>query len=148
MMLVATAAIPPGSEVRIDYEAGGSVYWGAARPVERPTWRDARVSPPPPTPEEPVVHRLSELRAAAALRQVPPPCPEPHEPREVVPWEGASGGDARLMAIVPRLHRDTVGRSQRYLWAMVSTQVPGRNGQECHIRWQELNPPWALGAVE
>ena len=139
IMLVATAHIEAGAEVRFDYEAGGSTYWASACPEERLSWREARVSPPPPTPEEPVVDRMSELRAAAALRQAPPPCREPIEERPVVPWEGAAGGDVRLQAIVPLLQRDAARHSQRYLWAMASTHLPGRTGQECYTRWLELD---------
>lgn len=137
MVLVATRPISLGEEVRFDYEAGGSTYWTHARPAECHGWKRARVSPPPPTAEEPVIDRLLELRAAAALRQLPPPCREPRE-EEALAWEGPAGGDQRLSTIVPILQRNAGTKSKCSVWAMAATHVPGRTGHECYQRWHAL----------
>lgn len=126
------------AQVRIDYEDGGEAsYWGALghAPSER-EWRKVRVRPPPPENEEPVIGRLPALQAASAQRSEAPPChvPAPYSPCD---WDGASGGDARLHAIVPLL--STNGRdANNSAWSLVSTHVPGRSGRECRDRWQVI----------
>ena len=138
LMIVATESIDAGQEVRIDYEGGGNdSYWAVLgqAPVET-DWRRVRVQPPPPPCDELVCHRLLELETAASLRQVPPPCSVPAS-RSPIPWDGASGGDARLHAIVPMLSSN--GReANQSAWPLVSTHVPGRTGRECKDRWEVI----------
>jgi hypothetical protein len=70
MVLVATEPIPPGGEVRIDYEVDTHrpTYWlGGTGPPKETEWRDLRVPTPPPTPEEPVIRRLTKLIAMIAM---------------------------------------------------------------------------------
>jgi hypothetical protein len=136
MMLVAMEPIEAGREIRIDYELGPeATYWTAlgCSPAES-DWRAARVQPPPPSGEEPVYDRLQELQAAAESGRQPPACQVPRLCTPV-PWEGPSGGDARLHAIVPLL--STNGRdANQSAWPLVSTHVPGRSGRECKQRWE------------
>ena len=135
MMLVAAQPIAAGEEIRINYEEGGSSYWDVlgCAPVEGP-WRLARVPPPPPSGEDPVYDRLQELQDAAATGQEPRSCKVPALSAPI-PWDGASGGDARLHQVVPLL--STNGReANESAWALVSTHVPGRSGRECRERWK------------
>ena len=137
MMLVAAESIAAGEEIRINYEEGGSSYWNAlgCAPVDGP-WRLARVPPPPASGEEPVCDRLQELQEAAATGQEPPPCKVPALSAPI-PWDGPSGGDARLHQIVPLL--STNGREANdSAWPLVSTHVPGRSGRECRDRWKMI----------
>ena len=171
MMLVAMEAIEAGCEIRIDYEHGGSSYWKelGMSPAET-SWRSTRVRPPPPAADpEPVFDRLVELRTAAALGQSPPPCVEPRgvDLSLAVPWEGTSGGDARLKAVVPLLaapsghtrapssslatdrlseagsSADPLASLRQLhvsdaLWSLVATHLPGRTGLACKQRWQHI----------
>ena len=117
-------------------EDGECNYWDGQPPAETAHWRQTRVPPPPPTADEPVHDRLQALQAAAELRQEAPPCPVPRY-IDPIPWEGESGGDARLRAVVPLL--STNGRhASPSSWPLVSSHVPGRSGRECRERWQLL----------
>ena len=139
MMLVALEEIPAGGEIRINYDAGLAAhregYWRGVAPPET-QWRHRTMSPPPPTGDEPVINRLSHLRAAAASGQSTPACHSLQLPSDghVLPWSGESGGDVRLRALVPMLAHG--GGSMH--WAMISTHLPGRSGRECRERWQQL----------
>ncbi|KAL1530056.1 hypothetical protein AB1Y20_000978 [Prymnesium parvum] len=135
VVLVATTHIRPGEEIRFDYEASNGST--SPRAEESVAWRSVRINPPPPALGEPIIDRLAELRAAAAARQeVPTMCPELLQREEPTRWEGDAGGDARLSAIVPLLQREVSGSS---VWAIASSHVPGRSGQECYARWLELH---------
>ena len=142
MMLVASEHIDAGQEIRVDYEGGGVAtvggsYWDVLghTPSEGRAWRKVRHHPPPPANEVPVIDRLEALQAAVAARRggEAPPCHVP-APRAPTPWEGASGGDARLHAIVPLLSANSRDANQS-AWPIVSTHVPGRSGRECKERW-------------
>ena len=126
MLLVALEPIEAGQEVRIDYEdgvAGEAAYWAGTPPSETGAWRCVRVHPPPPTLEEPFYARLKDRR---------------EEPRPVVrsplPWEGPTGGDARLHALVP-LFSISNRHANESAWPLVSTHLPGRSRRECRERW-------------
>ena len=60
-------------------------------------------------------------------------------------WDGPTGGDARLRAIVPLF--STNGHDANYpgAWALIATHLPGRRGRECQERWLQLQ---ALDAAE
>ena len=135
MMLVATEPIDAGQEIRINYEGGDDAsYWDAlGHTPSESTWRQVRVDPPPAANEEPVFNRLQELQAAVEVRSEAPPC---HVPAvcSPIPWGGASGGDARLHAIVPLLSANARDINHS-AWPLVSTHVPGRSGRECRDRW-------------
>jgi len=137
VMLVASERIEAGQELRIDYEDGGDTnYWNGEEPPET-CWRRSRVHPPPPGPDEPVYNRLQELQAAAAIRDDAPPCAFPSSQAEPIAWTGATGGDARLRALLSLL--SVGGRDANPIpWSLVSTHVPGRSGRECKDRWTEL----------
>lgn len=139
MMLVALEEIPAGGEIRINYDDGLAAnregYWRGVAPPET-SWRHRKITPPPPTGDEPVINRLSQLRAAAASGRPVPVCPEIQVLSEghVLPWSGEAGGDMRLRTLVPMLAQ---GAGSMH-WAMISTHLPGRSGRECRERWQQL----------
>jgi hypothetical protein len=138
MMLVAAEPIAAGQEVRLNYEEGGEgQYWDilGERPAEG-AWREQFVRPPPPSGEEPIANRLQELQTAAELKREAPPCSVPLA-KSPVPWEGTSGGDARLHAIVPLLSTNS-RVANNSAWPLVSTHVLGRSGRECRERWQTI----------
>ena len=128
MVLVASEHIEPGQEVRINYE-GGSVgtYWHVLGEVPAEgAWREARIRPPP---------AAGGGTARVAAWSDEPVCSALWQCRSPIPWEGRSGGDTRLHAIVPLL--STNGRqANASAWPLVSTHVPGRSGRECRDRWQ------------
>ena len=162
MVLVASEAISPGAEIRIDYESGNkakgkakgssSTYWGAAgmpqQPHESDAWRAARRHPPPPAASaERLVDGLSRLqRAAAASAAAESEAGGlllllPDEGGAQLPWTGEGGGDARLRVVVPLLSRRFTGLKEQKLssqWASVATHLPGRSGRECCERWGQL----------
>jgi len=134
MVLVASEPIAAGQEVRIDYEGGNVAnYWHVLGevPVEGP-WRTARVRAPPSFGTEPVYHSTHKLQAGSDE-----PCSLPWQRRSPIPWEGSSGGDARLHAIVPLLSTN-YRQANASAWPLVSTHVPGRSGRECRDRWQMI----------
>ena len=140
MVIVATERIAAGYEIRINYEHTDGTYWKGASPAET-AWRTLHVTPPPATGEQPVVNRLAELQAAAALGRATPRKPRDHV--EGLPWEGEDGGDVRLRVLVPLLATKTYGfggvlARVAYNWPMVATHLPGRSGHECRDRWLDL----------
>ena len=125
MLIVALEPIEAGQEVRINYEDGetGEVgYWAGQTPSET-TWRRVRVHPPPPTLEEPSHVRLEDWREESSLAI-----------RSVLPWDGLTGGDARLQALVP-LFSSSNRHANESAWPLVSTHLPGRSWRECRERW-------------
>ena len=125
----------PAGEVRIDYDSNGeerTLYWGGKAPPEV-CFRDFRVTPPPPTGDEPIVGWLAAMQTAAAAGEPLPPIPEP-EACAPIPWE--AGGDERLRAAVSRLLRGRAPSLHKYIsWAAISTHLPGRSGRECRERF-------------
>ena len=124
MLLVAVEPIEAGQEVRIDYEdgaAGEAVYWAGGPPSET-AWRRVRLHPPPPTLEEPSYARLDERMESTTAR------------RPTLPWEGPTGGDARLQALVT-LFSISNHQATACDWQLVSTHLPGRSWRECRERW-------------
>ena len=129
MLIVALEPIEPGQEVRIDYEDGETsevAYW-AGQPPSETTWRSVRIHPPPPTLEEPFYVRLEDWRGE----------PGPTIERQVLPWEGPTGGDARLQALVP-LFSISSSHANESAWPLVATHMPGRSWRECRERWMLL----------
>jgi len=159
--MVATEAIPEGGEVRINYEGGKKrqkhehTFWGEETPQETPSWRDARVAPPPlpaglpPSTHLALVGALEHVLAAerdpkkplsAELRQKLDaiyPLPLPPLPwQELDPRTGqlADRGDTRLRRLAPEL----MISNRRCFWGVLATHIPGRSGYECYQRWQLL----------
>lgn len=62
LWLVATEPIAAGTELRFDYEEGGSNYWQGFPPRES-EWRTERIPAPPPSGVEPTVDYLPALLA-------------------------------------------------------------------------------------
>ena len=89
LWVVATERIPPGCEIRVNYEAAGSEgqYWKALgiAPSEG-NWKEVRLPPLPPA---------AGLAGEGGAYGHAPPLP--------LPWEGTNGGDARLRTLVPML---------------------------------------------
>ena len=123
MLIVALEAIEAGQEVRIDYEdseaSGETAYWADRPPIET-AWRCVRIHPPPPTLEEPSYGKLEESSP---------------EIRTPLPWEGHTGGDARLQALVPLFSTSTNRQANESAWPLVSTHLLGRSWRECRERW-------------
>jgi len=152
MVLVAAEPIEAGCEIRIDYDAGRkrAQYWGVATgmpvPCQDDAWRHERRTPPPPAAAaEPLVDGLLRLQRAA---RAPASDAEAasgalvrmigDEPVAPLPWDGARGGDARLLLLVPRLAKKLHGLKDRpgsSHWAIVASHLPGRSGRECSERW-------------
>ena len=166
MVLVASEAITPGAEIRIDYESGNKAkgssgtYWGAAgmpqQPHESDAWRAARRHPPPPAASaERLVDGLSRLQRAAAASAAAESFDGlllllPDEGGAQLPWAGEGGGDARLRVVVPLLARRFTGLKEQKLssqWASVATHLPGRSGRECCERWAQLAAAAAAAAA-
>ena len=125
-----------GAELRVNYEAGKSIYWkqSGRTPVET-AWRGVRVRPPPPSGAEPEVTDESLLPKGAAncfpgyttraspqlsalSRRVSPPAP----------WHGASGGDERLRVLVPLLlQANPCGGATRIKPPSIDTRVCARS---------------------
>ena len=125
MLLVAVEPIEAGQEVRIDYEdgaAGEAVYWADGPPSET-AWHRVRLHPPPPTLEEPSYARLDEWMESTTAR------------RPTLPWEGPTGGDARLQALVTLFSISNHQATGACDWQLVSTHLPGRSWRECRERW-------------
>ena len=122
MLLVASERIPPGGEIRIDYECGRADYWQGRAPLEN-DWRSHYHEPPPPPhmDDEP---RPVEWELGAA--EAPPLTAK----GGTVPWEGVGGGDERLRLLVPLL--DWGNPSD---WPLIASHLPGRTVVECRARW-------------
>ena len=135
--------------LRVGGDAGQ--YWDFTGISPQETaWRTTRLQAPPPTAEEPLIDRLAQLQAAAAAGAdagglMLPDGPSSEAP---LPWQGTSGGDARLRVLVPLLYppcssyanggalsstNNMVAR-----WAILATHLPGRSGRECRERWALL----------
>ena len=126
MLIMALEPIEVGQEVRIDYEDGKAretAYWGGQLPIET-AWRCVRVHPPPPTLEEPSYGRLGDWKEESSPTVLP----------AVLPWEGTTGGDARLQALVS-LFSISNRHANESAWPLVSTHLPGRSWRECRERW-------------
>ena len=59
LWLVANEPIVAGTELRFDYEEGGSNYWQGHPPRES-DWRSRRIAPPPPSGVEPTIDYLPQ----------------------------------------------------------------------------------------
>ena len=120
MLIVALEPIAAGQEVRIDYEEGEAAYWDERKPPIETAWRSVRIYPPPPTSEEPSYEKVEESGP---------------EMRTSLPWEGPTGGDARLQALVPLFSTSTNRQANESAWPLVSTHLLGRSWRECRERW-------------
>jgi len=138
MVLVATEPIDAGSELRVDYEHGGSVYWDAlgSATMSETSWRGVRAPPPPPADPD------DGIEADAPLLPIAPPlvC-APRQPP--VPWEGRRGADLQLRLLARTLQHESstlngAGSLSSASFALIASHLPGRTGAECRERWRHL----------
>ena len=95
LVLIASERIPRGGEVRLDYDRQHASYdyWSGKPPPETP-WREKRAPAPPPSGADCVPganQPVPDAEIRAELNDV------------AIPWEGANGGDARIILLEPML---------------------------------------------
>ena len=142
-----------------DESGGVSNYWQGTRPRET-RWRDLRIplsQRPPRGSSEPELKCLQRLQAnASSATKLISKARGSSMSGSPIAWEGAGGGDARLLWLVPKLLAlvdgeltPEISTCAQHNWALVSTHLPGRSGRECRQRWRALKKgrPGALRLI-
>jgi hypothetical protein len=119
-------------------------YWHGRTPAET-DWRNYQVAPPEAPPLRAAgiaVDVQTAIEEAAARGQTLPQKLVQHLRNTTaaaapLPWDGTTGGRARLRALVPLLV--PANSESTRPWGFVASHLPGRSGAECYAQWMQLN---------
>ena len=114
LWLVANEPIVAGTELRFDYEEGGSNYWQGHPPRES-DWRSRRIAPPPPSGVEPTIDYLPQWLEGMRPSWPSEAVDKAAEARLTSDGDGDGDGDGQPgMAVCPRCPRVAPGRCFHY----------------------------------